>query len=228
MTESFLKPIRSFVTRKGRMSPNYTLAIEKHGPDFILTVPEHKSPYDWEKVFGRCAPTILEIGFGMGDNLLKMAKSHPENNYIGIEVHQPGIGRVISQAFKEQISNLKLFACDAVVVFECAIAQHSLDEVMVLFPDPWPKTKHHKRRLVQTAFVDCIAQKLKSQGKLLMATDWQDYAEQMCATLDDSPHFANLYGRGNFAPQSRAIITKFEARGQRLGHQIYDLVYRRI
>ncbi len=172
---------------------------------------------------------VLEIGFGMGDSLIAMAVKSPEIDFIGIEVHQPGIGRCLTQANHFQLTNLKIFAEDAIGVLEGCIANHSLDKVCLFFPDPWPKTKHHKRRIVQNSFVSLVAQKLKVGGQFHMATDWKDYADHMLAVLEKSPAFANQFGPGQVAPsQFERPSTKFEMRGQKLGHQIWDLVYKRL
>jgi tRNA (guanine-N7-)-methyltransferase len=171
----------------------------------------------------------LEIGFGMGDSLIAQAKAHPEIDFIGIEVHPPGIGKVRANAKIYQLTNLKIFAFDAVQVLDWCVPDESIDKILLLFPDPWPKKKHHKRRILQPSFAAKIAQKLKKGGQFHLATDWQDYADQMLAVLDALPNFENYFGKSHFAPSTfERILTKFEKRGQKLGHQIWDLVYTRL
>ncbi len=219
------RPIRSFVLRQGRSSKSQQQARTLHWPSYGLAV-EGKTPLTWEKVFARQAPRILEIGFGMGDSLITLAKENPEWDFIGIEVHPPGVGRCLVQAQLHGLKNLKIFAEDAISVLENSIPDASLDRVLLYFPDPWPKTKHHKRRIVQSNFVHLVAQKLKPKGCFHLATDWQDYADHMLAVLEACPVFENAFGKGNVAPtQYMRPNTKFEMRGKKLGHGIWDLVY---
>jgi tRNA (guanine-N7-)-methyltransferase len=224
---SFPRAIRSYVTRKGRMCAHHVSALQQYWPEYGLDVPEDSHFYNWQDVFGRQTEVILEIGFGMGSHLLAMAKANPQYNYVGIEVHEPGVSSVLRLAKQAELKNIRVFKYDAVVVLERCIAANSIDALHLLFPDPWPKRKHHKRRLIQTSFVELVASKLKHEGTFHLATDWQDYADHMRNTMEESPFFVNCYGKHSFAPPSRAITTKFEARGQRLGHDIYDLIYQR-
>lgn len=224
---NYPRAIRSYVTRKGRMCSHHVSALQQFWPEYGLDVAEEGHVYHWRDVFGRESPVILEIGFGMGSHLLMLAKNNPHNDYVGIEVHEPGVSSVLRQAKQAGLKNVRVFKFDAVEVLERCIAANSLDAVQLLFPDPWPKRKHHKRRLIQAPFVELVASKLKSGGTFHLATDWQDYANQMLTTLEASQFFVNVHGKNCFAPHLRPITTKFEARGQRLGHDIYDLIYQR-
>lgn len=222
------RTIRSYVLRAGRQNQTQLQAVSQNWPLYGLDMPQQPQFLDWQQVFGRESKRVLEIGFGMGETLITQAKTHPDIDFIGIEVHQPGIGRVLANAKSMQLTNLKIFAFDAVGVLDWCIPHESFDKVLLLFPDPWPKKKHHKRRLLQPAFAEIVAQKLKIGGQFHLATDWQDYADQMLSVLDASPSFANMFGKGNFAPSTfERNLTKFEKRGQRLGHLIRDLVFKR-
>ncbi len=228
LLEKPLRPIRSFVLRQGRISDSQQQARALYWPKFGLSIYQPPMDLNWNQVFGRESKRVLEIGFGMGDSLIAMAQKSPEIDFIGIEVHQPGIGRCLTQANKLQLTNLKIFAEDAIGVLEGCIADNSLDKVCLFFPDPWPKTKHHKRRIVQNNFISLVAQKLKIGGQFHMATDWKDYADHMLAVLEKSSAFTNQFGPGQCAPnQYERPPTKFEMRGQKLGHEIWDLVYQR-
>ncbi len=218
------RAIRSYVLRQGRITPSQKEALSTAWDHYGLEI--NAKIYQWDEVFARKAPRILEIGFGMGDSLFTLAQSHPENDYIGIEVHAPGVGSLLAKAQAHCLTNLKVFASDAVEVLVKSVKDNSLDKVLLLFPDPWPKKKHHKRRIVQSEFVQLVADKLKPNGFFHLATDWQPYADHMLAVLDSCPAFANAFGKGNFAPPGyERSLTKFEQRGQRLGHAICDLVF---
>lgn len=183
---------------------------------------------DARAAFSRAAPLVLEIGFGMGDTLAAVAAADTERNYLGIEVHRPGIGHLLARLEREQISNVRVINMDAVEVLEKHVVDASLEAVFVFFPDPWPKTRHHKRRLIQPPFVDLLARKLRVGGVLHLATDWQHYAEQMLATVSASSAFMNRAGEGQYSPRpTYRPLTKFERRGQRLGHGIWDLMFER-
>lgn len=226
-TDKLLRPIRSFVLRQGRMTLSQHEAISDGWSQFGVELSMTQDVFDWNKIFAREAPRVLEIGFGMGDSLITLAKQHPEMDFLGIEVHRPGIARTIANAKSQGLTNLKIFSEDAVEVLK-AIHPASLDRVLLFFADPWPKKKHHKRRIVQAAFVETVAQKLKIQGQFRLATDWQDYADHMLAVLDKSPTLRNCFGEGQYAPSPfERPMTKFELRGQKLGHVIRDLVYER-
>ncbi|MGE3320458.1 MAG: tRNA (guanosine(46)-N7)-methyltransferase TrmB [Candidatus Berkiella sp.] len=228
MTEESVihRPIRSFVVRQGRMTPAQKEAVSSDWPLYGLALPEQGQPYDWNQVFGREAKRVLEIGFGMGATLAKLASENPHADFIGVEVHPPGVGRMLARAKALELTNLKLFAVDAIDVLHRAIKDASLDRVLLLFPDPWPKTKHHKRRIVQPDFVELIASKLKVGGFFHLATDWQPYAEHMMAVLTANERFTNTFGEGLYAPAGfERHTTKFEKRGEKLGHAIWDLIF---
>lgn len=187
-----------------------------------------ETPIDFSAVYGRVAPVHLEIGFGNGDALAAMAAAHPENNFLGIEVHRPGVGSLLRRCATEQLDNVRVMSVDAKDVLERQIAPGSLAAVYVFFPDPWPKKRHHKRRLVQPEFVALVRGRLAFGGLFRLATDWQDYAQQMLAVLSADPELENLAGAGQYASRpSERPITRFEQRGARLGHGVWDLAFRR-
>lgn len=229
MTLSYpARPLRSYVLRQGRMTPSQKLANQELWSLYGLDVPTTMQYYDWEVVFNRQAPCVLEIGFGMGESLVALARHHPEINYIGVEVHPPGVGRCLHQIHNHQLSNLKLFRADAKEVLENAIADKSLAKVLLLFPDPWPKTRHQKRRIVQTDFANMIAQKLAPDGFFHLATDWEPYADHMLSTLDSCAALKNYFGKGQCSPDTFGrVTTKYEQRGEKRGHAIWDLVYQK-
>jgi tRNA (guanine-N7-)-methyltransferase len=185
---------------------------------------------DLSKVFGREAPRILEIGFGSGHSLLEIAKAHPEKDFIGVEMYQPGVGTLLLGIEENEIKNIRVFYADAVEVLEHCVPEKSLDGVQIFFPDPWPKRKHNKRRLVQDEFIALIVGKLKVQGIFHLATDWEDYARQMMLVLSRSEKLVNLAGANNFSARSdqRPVHTKFEMRGERSGRPICDLQFARV
>ncbi|MCC6208496.1 MAG: tRNA (guanosine(46)-N7)-methyltransferase TrmB [Gammaproteobacteria bacterium] len=220
------RPIRSFVRREGRMTEAQRRAFDEFGPRYLLDFQE--APCDLDAVFGRTAPRTLEIGFGMGDSVLDMARRHPERDHLGVEVHRPGVGRLLRALADEDIRNVRILCADAVQVLTHMISDATLDAVFLFFPDPWHKTRHHKRRIVQPAFVELIARRLKPGGIFHLATDWEDYARHMLAVLEQSPSFTNSAGAGNYAPRpDERVLTKFERRGERLGHGVWDLVFSR-
>ncbi|MCV6589191.1 MAG: tRNA (guanosine(46)-N7)-methyltransferase TrmB [Marinobacterium sp.] len=183
---------------------------------------------DMTQTFGREAPVVLEIGFGMGDSLVEMAKAQPEKNYIGIEVHTPGVGRLLSNADAAGLTNIRVFEHDAVEVLEQCIPDGSLDTLQLFFPDPWHKKKHHKRRIVQSAFAQAIRKKLKVGGVFHMATDWENYAEHMMEVMSAAEGYTNAAGEGLYSPQPQwRPVTKFQKRGERLGHGVWDLMFER-
>lgn len=183
--------------------------------------------FDWDGQFGEYGRRIVEIGFGMGDSLIRMAQADPNTQFVGIEVHLPGVGRLLSQVLTEQIQNVRVYAEDAVDVFAQCLASESLDAIHIFFPDPWHKKRHHKRRLIQPDWVRELTQRLKAGGYLHLATDWEPYAEHMFDVLEEAPSLVNASGAPRAAvprPDYRPL-TKFEARGERLGHRVQDLVY---
>ena len=219
------RTIRSYVLRQGRLTQAQQQALEKlwptYGIDFSAQI------LDFDACFARRAPVILEIGFGNGDSLQQQALASPDNNYLGIEVHRPGVGRLLRLAGETGISNLRVINHDAVEVLQQQIPDNGLDAVQLFFPDPWHKKRHHKRRIVNADFIRLVHQKLKPGGLFHLATDWQDYAEHMLAMLEQADGFSNTAGKGNYAQDPARPPTKFEHRGQRLGHGVWDLIYRK-
>ncbi len=220
------RSIRSFVTRAGRITLAQQRALETLWPKYGLEY--RQEPLALRPLFGRDAPCTLEIGFGNGENLAALARAHPERDYLGVEVHRPGVGRLLLALEREQLRNVRVICHDAVEVLERQIEPGSLAEILILFPDPWPKKRHHKRRLIQGAFVALIERALGAGGVLRLATDWRPYALEMLAYLSAAPHLRNLAVDGGFAarPAERAP-TRFELRGTRLGHEVWDLAFAR-
>jgi len=216
--------IRSFVLRQGRVSPAQQRAVDTFMPRF--GIPYVAQPLDLERAFGRAAPKILEIGFGMGDSTATIAQAHPENDYLALEVHTPGVGNLLKLIDERQLTNIRIIQHDAVEVLRDMIADDALDGVHIFFPDPWHKARHNKRRLIQPPFVAQLAQKLKPGGYIHLATDWQDYAEQMLAVLSAEPLLQNTATDFASRPSYRPL-TKFEQRGIRLGHGVWDLIFSR-
>ena len=214
--------IRSFVTRAGRLSVAQARALGTLGPQFLL--PYRKEHLDALQAFGRRAPLILEIGFGMGDTTAHIARAMPDKDFLGVEVHTPGVGSLLKQIGEQGISNVRLIQHDAVEVLNNMIAPQSLGGVHVFFPDPWHKARHNKRRLIQAPFVTLLAERLAPGGYLHCATDWQEYAEQMLDVLGAEPTLQNT--APDYAPQpAYRPLTKFENRGLKLGHGVWDLVF---
>jgi tRNA (guanine-N7-)-methyltransferase len=220
------RPIRSFVTRAGRITPAQQRALEELWPQYGLEFV--RAPLAFGVLFGRAAPCTIEIGFGNGDNLLRLALAHPERDFLGIEVHRAGIGRLLLALKTHAVRNVRLICHDAVEVLAECVPAAALHEILILFPDPWPKKRHHKRRLVQAAFVELAASRLIEGGVLRLATDWQPYAQQMLETLSAARGLENLTPAGGFAVRpSEREPTRFERRGERLGHEVYDLAFGR-
>lgn len=225
MTAEQHRPIRSFVLRQGRMSNAQTRALETLLPRW--GIPYRETLLDLDTAFGRVAPKILEIGFGMGDSTAAIAAAHPQNDYLGIEVHGPGVGSLLNQIEALGLTNLRVIQHDAVEVLKHMIAPASLDGVHIFFPDPWHKKKHHKRRLIQPELVALLCEKLKDDGYLHAATDWQEYAEHILAVLAAETKLANT--AADYAPKpDYRPLTKFEQRGIKLGHGVWDIVFRRV
>lgn len=219
------KPIRSYVLRQGRISPAQQRALEGLSSRYAIAFTAQ--PIDARAVFGRQAPLVLEIGSGMGETTAEIARARPETDFIAIEVHGPGVGSLLNRIEAEGLANLRVIRHDAVEVLEHMIADASLAGMHLFFPDPWPKKRHHKRRLVQPAFAALAARKLAPGAYLHAATDWPDYAEQMLAVLSAEPLLANTTTAG-YAPRPEyRPLTKFERRGLGLGHPVHDLVFRR-
>ena len=219
--EKHHRTIRSFVRRAGRMTASQERALEMLWPEYGIEYTAEE--LDFEKVFGRRADTVLEIGFGNGDSLVAAAAAHPERDFIGIEVHEPGIGHCLIGIREAAIDNLRVIAHDAVEVLQNQIAAGSLARINLLFPDPWPKKRHHKRRIVQAAFLELAGRALRGGGSLYVATDWQNYAEHIDELLADTPLFELDERREHCGdrPLDRAT-TKFEKRGLGKGHAIWD------
>lgn len=221
------RTIRSFVTRAGRITEAQQRALEESWPRYGVEFDGTK-PLDLDALFGRRAPRVVEIGFGNGENLAALAAAHPEADYLGIEVHRAGVGRLMLAAQAAQLTNVRIICHDAVEVLEHQLPRESLDEILILFPDPWHKKRHHKRRLIQPPFVELAVSRLKSGGMLRLATDWEPYAVQMLEVLSANPMLENLSTeRGYIDKPAERITTRFEKRGQRLGHGVWDLAFRR-
>jgi tRNA (guanine-N7-)-methyltransferase len=216
--------IRSYVLRTGRMTPAQRHAFATGWPRWGLEHAAGELAFDSE--FGRAGPRVLEIGFGMGQSLVEMARANANTNFIGIEVHKPGVGRLLHSLAEYGVENIRVYCHDAVEILRDCIPDASLDTVQIFFPDPWHKKRHNKRRLIQAAFVAQLVVKLKPGGALHLATDWEDYALQMMSVLSAADGLANTCGDGQFAqrPEHRPL-TKFELRGERLGHGVWDLVF---
>ncbi|MCX7065605.1 MAG: tRNA (guanosine(46)-N7)-methyltransferase TrmB [Proteobacteria bacterium] len=221
-----LNQSRVYIRRQGRMT-----RAQSRGLATLLgqyQVSTSATSVCWETLFGRAAPLCMEVGFGMGHALLATAQQHPEWNCIGVEVYRPGIGALLNALDAAQLENVRIVEGDARAVLADSVEPASLHRVMVFFPDPWPKSKHHKRRLVNAEFAALVASRLAADGELLLASDWEHYAQGMQAVLDAEPDLENLAGTGHFvARNDERPTTRFEARGLRLGHQVWDLAYRR-
>lgn len=220
------RKIHSFVRRLGRMTDSQEQAIEQWLALYGFKYQNNTPLPNLDDLFPQKQDLHLEIGFGMGKTLLEMAITHPHKNYLGIEVHRPGIATVLKSIHQHNISNLRIIEGDAVEILKQLIPDESLRAIYLFFPDPWPKKRHHKRRIVQPAFIDLITQKLKDDGFFHTATDWQDYAKHMLEVLAHQTQLINQAGQNNYAtkPNYRSE-TKFEARGKSLGHQIYELIF---
>jgi tRNA (guanine-N7-)-methyltransferase len=220
------RPIRSFVLRAGRVTAAQERALRELWPRYGLEF--SGSELDFDAIFGRSAPRCLEIGFGTGELLGALAAANPGVDYLGVEVHRPGVGRLLLQAQQAGLENLRVICHDAVEVLTDGVADASLREVLVFFPDPWHKKRHHKRRLIEPQFVATLARKMQGQGVLRLATDWQPYAEQMLEVCNANPDFVSLSADRTYVarPEFRRP-TRFEKRGERLGHRVWDLAYER-
>lgn len=216
--------VRSFVLREGRITSAQAQALERLWPRYGVDL---EAAGDVQARFDRLAPLVVEIGFGNGEATLWRAQRDPERNYLGIEVHRPGVGRLMRRAEAEEVDNLRVARCDA-VDFIAAMPAASIDACIVEFPDPWTKKRHHKRRLIQPAFLELITAKLRSGGRLQLATDWAEYAEHMLAVCAAAPGLTNAAGDG-YAPRPETRPpTHFEARGLARGHEVFDLDFRRV
>ncbi len=233
MPELFLNPkpfqlrrIRSFVLRTGRVTAGQQRALDELWPRFGVNFSNHQLNLD--ELFSRNAPRMIEIGFGTGEALAAFAQAHPDMDCLGIEVHRAGVGHLLLQLETLSISTVRISSHDAVEVLTYQIPDASIDAIHIFFPDPWHKTRHHKRRLIQPAFADVMARVMKPEAALRLATDWQDYAEHIHTILDNHPEFTNIAGKnGVVARPDHRPMTRFERRGHRLGHGVWDMEYRR-
>ena len=217
-----LRKIRSFVKREGRITARQQAALATLWKDYGIDYSDEQLNLD--KVFGRQAPRNLEIGFGKGEAIISMAETNPDEDFIGIEVFQPGVGQVLAQVEDKGLTNIRVIVKDAIEVLENQICNESIDHAYLFFPDPWHKRKHNKRRLLNNKFTDLIAQKIRNKGHFFLATDWQEYAQQMLTTMNASPHFTNTVSNQLYATRNpRRPLTKYERRGQKLGHSVWDL-----
>ncbi len=220
------RSIRSFVVRGGRITTAQQRALTELWPRFGIEFAA--APLDLTSMFGRRAPCTVEVGFGNGENLVALAAAQPQRSFLGIEVHRPGIGRLLLALEERRLANVRVVGHDAVEVLGQMIAPAALQEILILFPDPWPKKRHHKRRLVQRPFAELLASRLVPGGVLRVATDWEPYALEMLETLGAVADLANLSAAGNFVPHPpERLPTRFEQRGTRLGHRVWDLAFSR-
>ncbi len=222
-----LRRIRSFVRRQGRLTKGQQLALDQYWP--VMGVEYQPAPLDMCELFGRDAPLVLEIGFGMGASLVTMAQNNPHQNFLGIEVHAPGVGACLASAQEAGVENLRVMCHDAVEVLEHMIPDNSLRMVQLFFPDPWHKARHNKRRIVQAPFAALVLRKLKPGGVFHMATDWEDYATHMLEVMNSVAGYVNQSASNDYVPRPETRpLTKFEQRGQRLGHGVWDLMFERV
>lgn len=222
----YVSKVKSFVKREGRLTKAQTRAIEAFWP--TMGIDYQNAKLDLSVLFNRTAPVVIEIGFGMGKSLVEMAAAAPEKNFIGIEVHRPGVGACLAEAGELGLTNLRVMDHDAVEVLKNMIPDSALSRLQLFFPDPWHKKRHHKRRIVQPEFAALIKTKLQIGGCFHMATDWEPYAEHMAEVMNATEGYANTADEGNYVPRPEyRPITKFETRGQKLGHGVWDLIYER-
>ncbi len=221
------RPIRSFVRREGRLTPGQQRALDQLWPRFGINHDGNRLNFD--AIFGRSAPIILEIGYGNGESLVQMAKAAPERDFVGIEVHRPGVGRLLHRIEELGLTNLRTLCADAVEVLKQQIPMESIDRVQLFFPDPWHKKRHHKRRIVSKEWLDLVRSRLVPGGTIHMATDWEHYAEQMLKDLSSAEGFENCAENGGYIPRpEERPLTKFEQRGIDRGHGVWDLLFRRV
>ena len=217
------RPVRSYVIRSGRLTDSQRKAIDEHWHKHVFAF--EGKPIDIDSLFVQKAPINLEIGFGMGASLLAMAQQQPEQNFLGIEVHKPGVGKMLHEIEANGLSNVKLICHDAKDIVEFCIAKESLDRILILFPDPWPKNRHHKRRLIQADFAELLVTKLRQGGFIHLATDWEPYAKHMMVVLQACPNLKNKNGSNEFWNNPERPPTKFEVRGKTLGNNVSDLLF---
>ncbi len=220
------RPIRSYVLRQGRMTNAQKQSISQYWDQYGL-MPDQA--VDWQTLFDNPQQCIVEVGFGMGDSLLEQASQNPQDAFVGIEVHQPGVGSLLGRLNEQVVNNVKVYCHDAVEVIQSCMPQQSIDRFQLFFPDPWTKAKHHKRRIVQPKFVQLVVEKLKIGGVVHFATDWEHYAEYMLSVLEQEKNLKNCAANNRYVerPKMRPL-TKFEQRGQKLGHAIWDLMFEKV
>lgn len=219
-----LRGIKSYVLRQGRLTDAQARALEQHWPEYGIDFRPER--LDLDSVFGRRAPKILDIGTGMGETLIALARHNPDNDYLAVEVHRPGVGSLIKAAAGFGLTNIRVINHDVIDVLHYQLPARSLDQVYIFFADPWPKKRHHKRRLVSPGFLELLKPKLKTHARLFLATDWQDLAEHMLAVCDADPRLYNIAGKGHYTPRPAwRPVTKFENRGLKLEHGVWDLCY---
>ena len=222
----YVSKVKSFVKREGRLTKGQEKALADYWPTMGIDYAD--APLSLSDVFGRTAPVVVEIGFGMGKSLVEMAAASPDRDFIGIEVHRPGVGACLSDAGDQGVENLRVMEHDAVEVLKNMIPDGSLSRLQLFFPDPWHKKRHHKRRIVQSEFAELVRTKLAIGGCFHMATDWEPYAEHMAEVMNNAPGYTNTAEDGDYVPRpDYRPITKFETRGQKLGHGVWDLIYER-
>ena len=224
LSEHHNRTIRSYVLRQGRLTSGQARAIELYWHRFGIGYT--REPVDLDAIFGRTNPKILEIGSGMGEVTVALAEKHPENDYLAVEVHRPGVGSLIRLAASANLENIRVIQHDAAQILRYQIQNNSLDEVYCFFPDPWPKKRHHKRRLINPDFLALLLTRLKLHGRIIVLTDLEDMAEHMLTVCDSNEGLVNLAGCGHYAPRPGWLpVTKFENRGRKLGHRIWTLAY---
>lgn len=220
-----IRTIQSFVRRSGRLSKAQRVGLNELWPNYGVELVNDQI-LDFSKLFTTEQDVTLEVGFGNGDSLLAMAIDQPQTNFLGIEVYEAGVGRLVNEANKHQLNNLKIIKNDAVEILKRHIKDDSLSAFQLFFPDPWHKKKHHKRRILQTSLLDTLSDKLKTHGIIHIATDWENYAEHIMETMEAHPHFKNNLGDHIYSPRpAHRPLTKFESRGQRLGHGVWDILF---
>lgn len=221
-----VRHIRSFVRREGRMTASQKYALEHYRDQYGVEFGD--AEIDLDGIFHRTAPRILDVGTGMGDTTIALAKAHPENDYLAVEVHRPGIGSLLREIVANGLTNVRIIDHDVIEVLQYQIPRNSLDLVYIFFPDPWPKKRHHKRRLINESFLSILGERMKPHARLFIATDWQDYAEHIMRTFEHCANFINLAGAAGHAPRPHwRPRTKFERRGHKLQHQVWDFVFAR-
>ena len=217
------RPVRSYVIRSGRLTGGQRRAIERFSAQYVIDL--QPGPLNPSQLFAKEQALTVEIGFGSGESLLQMAREQPHTNFLGIDVYRPGIGRLLQGMVRHELENVRVICHDAVEVFSDNIGDAGIDRVLILFPDPWPRKRHHKRRLVQVEFMQLVSSRLKPGGEVHLATDWPPYLEQMMEVMDQIPEFRNRFGGDGCWQNPERPLTRFELRGRRLGHEVRDLLY---